>query len=279
MKLIDFTQPGGFPLTQDQLNYLQQGYQECLNALALSGADGLVPFRISGMEISNPTTGEYIVAGGWLFYNGQLVRFVPGSVTGASGAAEAYVVITTATSPLVFNDGSTPNVISDVEATLQVLPVGTATDSTHFTLSSLKPFGFGFGKANREANWNTLSVSTAAIDGGVSGTVYYKKDFTANTLQIRGFLSAANAQNFAASPGTLFYLNGTLPVGYQPAHTGYFVAQYYVSGAILDDASVTWIKQVNCVLNSSGQILINWLKPLSPISGYGINFNTIVSLE
>jgi hypothetical protein len=279
MKLIDFTKPGGFPLTQDQLNYLQQGYEECLNALALSGADGVVPFRISGMDISNPTTGEYIVTGGWLFYDGHLVRFTSGSVTGASGGAEAYVVIATTTSPLVFNDGSTPNVISDMEATLQVLPVGTATDSTHFALSALKPFGFGFGKANREATWNTLSVSTAAIDGGVSGTVYYKKDFTANTLQIRGTLSAANAQNFAGSPGTLFYLTATLPVGYRPAHTGYFTAQYFAGGTVLDNVGVDWIRQVNCSVNFAGQVFVNWVKPDSIIAAYGINFNAILPLD
>lgn len=279
MKSIDFTQPGGFPLTQDQLGYLQQAYIESIKALAMMGGDGTVPYTISGIVVTNPSTGAYVATDGWLFYNNEMIRFSGISVTGGSGGFAPFVTITPTALTLVYNDGSTPNVVFDKEATLQVLPVGTATDATRFPLSTLRTFGVGLGAANRESIWQTLSVSTLAADGGVSGTIYYKKDFTANTLHIRGSLLAANAQNFSGMPASGFYLMGTLPAGYHPSNNAYFTAQYFVASSVLDDAGVSWIKQVNCGLNSSGNIFIGWIKPNSSITGYGVNFNTIISLE
>lgn len=279
MKAIDLTRPGGFPLTQDQVNYLQQAYTECINAIALMGGDGTAPITISGMTVTNPATGTYNITNGWFFYNNEMIRFNAGGVTGASGGSDVYAVITASAGTLIFNDGSTPGVILDKVAQLQVLPTGTATDATHFPLSALIPFGRQFGIANREATWHTMAVSTAAAAGGVTGTVYYKKDFTANTLHIRGLLSANNAQNFTASPGTIYSLMGTLPIGYVPNNSAYFFAQYFVASSIKDDLGIAWIKQVNCILNTSGQFLTNWIKPDVSISGYGLNFNAIIPLD
>lgn len=279
MKLIDFTQPGGFPLTQDQLGYLQQAYKESTGALAAMGGDSTIPYKISGMEVTNPSTGSFSATDGWLFYNNEMIRFAGNSVTGASGGFAVYVSITATALPLVYNDGSTPNVVFDKVGSLQVLPVGTPTDATHFPLSDLQRFGVGFGVANRESSWQSLTVSTIVAQGGVSGTIYFKKDYTANTLHLRGSLTAANAQNFTAMPASGFYLMGTLPPGYQPTTNAYFTGQYFVASSVLDDAGVSWIKQVNCVLNLSGQIIVNWIKPAVSVSGYGINFSTIISLD
>lgn len=222
MKSIDFTKPGGFPLTQDQLNYLQTAYTESLSAIAQMGASGTSPVKVSGMDVSSPGTGSYSVTSGWFYYNGHLVRFNASSVSGATGGSDAFVVLNTSSLPLVFYDGSTPNVVNEVSASLNVLPTSTPTDSTHFPLSTLKPIGVGLGVNNRESSWNSIAVSTAAADGGVAGTLYYKKDFIANTLHLRVQLIAANAQNFAASPGTLFYLMSTLPTEYTPANNVWF---------------------------------------------------------
>lgn len=278
MKTIDFTKPGGFPLTQDQLNYLQSAYSEAINALAAMGGGGSSPVVVSGMVISNPSSGDYSVTDGWFFYNGEMIRCEGSSVSGATGGSDVYVSITESTTPLIYFDGSTPNVINEKTASLAVLPTGTVADTTIFPLADLTVFGKGFGAANREAAWKTLSVSTSVPDGGVSGTVYYKKDHTANTLHIRGLLTAANAQNFAASPGALYYLMGSLPAAYTPANTGYFMAQYFGAGLIKDDAAVGWIKQVNCVINTSGQLLANWIKPELTVLGYAINISAIINL-
>ncbi len=278
MKTIDFTKPGGFPLTQDQLNYLQSAYIEATNALAAMGGGGSLPVVLSGTAVSNPATGDYSVTDGWFFYNGEMIRCEASSVSGATGGSDVYMSITETSTPLIYFDGSTPNVINEKTASLGVLPTGTVADATRFPLTDLTVFGKGFGAANREAAWKTLSVSTSVPDGGVTGTVHYKKDHTSNTLHIRGVLTAANAQNFAASPGSLFYLMGSLPAAYAPVNTGYFMAQYFGAGLIKDDIGVGWIKQVNCVINTSGQLSANWLKPELAVSGYAVNIAATIYL-
>lgn len=280
MKAIDFTKPGGFPLTQDQLGYLQQAYTETVTALSLIGSSGgSAPVVINGMAVSYPSPGAIAVTDGWILYNGEMVRFTASSVSGLGVGTEAYVVIAATAGTLTYNDGSTPAVIMDKSASMQALPTGTPTDAFHFLLSALSPFGKGFGINNREQLWNSLAVSTAPAMGGVTGTVYYKKDFTANTLHIRGFLFANNAQNFAASPGASYVLMGTLPPAYIPNNNAYFIGHFYISSMVYDDLGVSWIKHVSCGVNNLGQLLINWIRPETSISAYGVNFNAIISLD
>lgn len=280
MKTIDFTKPGGFPLTQDQLDYLQQAYIETVSALSLLGnSGGPAPVLISGMALSYPSAGAIAVADGWFLYNGEMVRFTASSVSGLGMGTEAYVVIAATAGTLTYNDGSTPAVILDKTATVQALPTGTPTDAFHFLLSALTPFGKGFGINNREQNWNSIAVSTAPAVGGVTGTVYFKKDFTANTLHIRGFLFANNAQNFAASPGATFVLMATLPAIYIPYNNTYFTGHYYVSSMVTDDLGIAWIKQITCGLSNTGLLYVNWVRPEISVSSYGINFNVILPLD
>jgi hypothetical protein len=279
MKAIDFTKPGGFPLAQDQLNYLQQAYTESITALGAMGGSGTTPYIISGAVLSNPSSGTYIITDGWLMYGGEMIRLIGGGISGVFSGHDPYIQITSSATSVTFNDGSTPNVILEKTAHMVSMTTGTAEDSTHFMAIHLVPFGIGFGLNNREQSWSSLAVTTAAIDGGVTGTIYYKKDFTANTLQVRGLLSANNAQNFAASPSALFYLMGTLPGTYAPNNAVYFIASYFVSSLIKDDLNIGWIKQVNCAINTSGQFFVNWIKPDAAILSYGLNFNTIIPLD
>ncbi|MBL7693058.1 MAG: hypothetical protein JNM41_15800 [Flavipsychrobacter sp.] len=243
------------------------------------GGSGSAPVVVSGMVVSNPSTGDYSITNGWFFYNGEMIRCESSSVSGATGGSDVYVSITETSAPLIYFDGSTPNVINEKTASLAVLPTGTVADATRFPLTDLNPYGKVFGAANRDAAWKTLSVSTSVVDGGVSGTVYYKKDHTTNTLHIRGVLTASNAQNFAASPGSLYYLMGSLPAAYAPVNTGYFVAQYFGAGLIKDDAGVGWVKQINCGLTNGGNLFANWIKPDLSVSAYGIVFNDILPLD
>ena len=279
MKAIDFTKPGGFPLTQNQLSYLQQAYTEAINALALIGGSGTSPYIINGVSVTNPSAGSYVATNGWIFYNNELIRFVTSSVAGASGGFEPYVVITPSASAVVYHDGSTPPVVQDKDAGLQVLPTGTAADATRFPLTSLRPFGVGLGELNREMVWNSLVVSTPAAEGGVTGTLYYRKNHLTNTLHLRGVLSAANAQNFAGMPAALSYVAAVVPSYIRPANLTFFIAQYFISSAIKDDLGVSWIKQINCSINTSGQILINWLKPEAGVLSYNLAFNAILPLD
>jgi hypothetical protein len=274
MKSIDFTHPGGFPLTQDQLDYLQQGYTECINALTSMG--GVGPTVITGMT-SSSFGGITTVAEGWFFYNGELIKFNTSSYGALPYGDVVLVNITPTATSLTYNDGSSFGAILNKTASVITGPPTTTT--TIFPFSDLQLFQLVFGQNGRETGWSSLAVSTPVPDGGVTGTIYYKKNILSNTLHIRGFLSANNAQNFAASPAALFYDMGSLPAAYAPGNNAYFTGHYFVSGMIKDDLGVGWIKQVTCVLNAGGQFLVNWIRPDIGISGYVIDFNTTIPLD
>jgi len=274
MKSIDFTHAGGFPLTQDELDYLQQAYTECINALGVMGGNG--PAIINGMGVS-AAGGTTTIAGGWFFYNGEMIQFNAGSYTTIPPGDVVLVNITPSVTNLTYNDGSSYGAILNSTATLLMGP--SATTPTQFPFSIMQPFQVVFGLNGREGIWSSIVVNTPVPDGGVTGTIYYKKDLMANILQIRGLLNANNAQNFAASPSALFYNMGTLPVGYIPNNNAYFTAQYFISGLIKDDLGIAWIKQVNCAVNIGGQVSINWIRPDISIGGYGIVFNTTIPLD
>jgi hypothetical protein len=274
MKAIDFTHPGGFPLTQDQLDYLQQAYTECINAFALMGGTG--PVIISGMEV-NVAGGTTSIADGWFFYNGEVIKFNTGSYTTILPGDTVLIDIAPLATSLTYNDGSTFGAILNKTATLLLGP--SATTPTQFPFSSMQPFQLVFGQRGREATWNALAVSTPPGSGGVTGTINYKKNVLTNTLHIRGFLTANNAQNFTASPGAGFYSMGILPIEYRPLNNTYFVAQYFLGTLVLDDLNISWIKHFACGVNTLGQISVNWIRPDIAIAGYAINFNAIIPLD
>lgn len=177
MKSIDFSQPGGFPLTQDQLDHLQSGYKEATLALARIGGYNNGPFAISGMEVTSPTPGDYVVTEGWFLYNDDIMRFPNSGIAGIAAGYDVYIQIQHDNSSVYYNDGVLREVILESRGELAPLPTGTPEDASHFLLSSLRRFGVGLGLANRESDWNTLVVNTDPAVGGVTGTVYYKKNF------------------------------------------------------------------------------------------------------
>lgn len=133
MKSLDLTKPGGFPFTQDQLGYLQTAWTEALSALGRLGGSG--PFVLSGIA----ETGSVTWGDGWLFYNNEVIRFAATTIGGGAPAMgyEYYVVITDNATPLTFYDRSTPNVVLEKVANMQVLASSTATDASHFKYSAL----------------------------------------------------------------------------------------------------------------------------------------------
>jgi len=275
MKKLDLTHAGGFPLTQDNLDYLQQAYTECTNAFAQMGGTG--PAIISGMVITTSVSGT-AVTDGWLFYNGEMIKFNAASVGIPTGSDVVMVDIIPASTSLTYNDGSVYPAILDKAATLSLAP--TATTATQFPLSTLQPFGVGLGESNREAGWQQIVVSTSAASGGVTGTIYYKKNFLTNTLQVRGNLHANNAQNFTAtSPTTPFYIMATLPAEYIPTNSAFFSGVSPFATFFKDDVGVSWIRQINCLINTGGQVLFGWLKPEITITDYFIDFNQIIPLD
>lgn len=89
-KRIDYTQLGGFPLTQDVLDFMQSSYREALKGIAVLCGNKTI---LSGVEVTGPT-----VSNGWISYNGELIPFVGGTL--ATG-----VVIEETSQTLLFEDG------------------------------------------------------------------------------------------------------------------------------------------------------------------------------
>ncbi len=276
MKAIDFSHSGGFPLTQDELDYLQQAYTECINALAAMGSDGSTPMIISGMTVSTPTPGSTAVTDGWFFYNGEMIRFT-GAIVAPTGTDVPLVHITPSSSSLTYYDGSSFNAVLNKTATL--VAGASVTDATNFPIGDAVLFQLIFGLNGRESAWNSLSITTATGLGNVAGVLYYKKNWLNNTLHLRASLTANAAQNFNASPGAVLYLMTSLPSEYIPATNAYFTTYYYGPNLFKDDLGVAWVKQLTSVLNNTGQIYINFIKPDAAISAYSVIFNTIIPLD
>lgn len=96
-KRIDFTKLGGYPLSQEDFDWLQTSYRNALAALANLVGDKVI---LTGM-----VEGGGNVTAGWISLNGELIPFAAGAI----GSGE-FAVADTAT-PLVFNDGNSKDVL------------------------------------------------------------------------------------------------------------------------------------------------------------------------
>jgi hypothetical protein len=211
-KSIDFTKTGGFPLTQNRLAYLQTAYNEMLQALAaIGGAAGMggVPVVLTGMAVSG---GGNTVSSGWFFYNGQLVKFTGGTVVPGGGEV-SLVLLTNTSTPLTYNDGSTPSVVN--ETTGSLTHAASVTDATHFPVSALTPWYTSDPVVAAEittiiaeltellgpwqAAWGVLAPPYITFTGGgtfLGGTIPYNKCLVNGKtitwqLQLRGYTVAA----------------------------------------------------------------------------------------
>jgi microcystin-dependent protein len=96
-KRIDFTKLGGYPLAQEDLDWMQSSYRAALAALANMAGNQVI---LTGMAEAGGN-----VTAGWISLNGELIPFAAGAI----GTGE-YVVTETPTS-LVFNDGNSKEVL------------------------------------------------------------------------------------------------------------------------------------------------------------------------
>lgn len=259
MNTIDFTQPGGFPLTQDILNFLQSTYVEGLTGLATVVNDGSSPVIISGMNITHPSGGT-AVSDGWLFYRGQIIQFNASSLGVLSGGIVPLVLITNATSTLTFNNGSTPSVLFTQSAQLMA---GTAlTDATHFVLSDAVPFIIQLGRLGKESSFSSITSTTSAASGGVFWLMEYKKNFISNSVHLRFSGSIAHPENFATAALYTPVNLGTLPSGYRPVSR--FPFRLWVeppaSSRIVEDTGVNYMEEINCWIDNGGNIRADFRK-------------------
>lgn len=154
MRGFDFSKLGGWPLTQDKLDWMQSGYQDPIRAIAEMG--GTVPHIISGIVQSGST-----VSDGWLYYNGEVVPFT-------GGAVGTTIAITTYKTMLVYGDGNSFDTQYRKAATFGTGPV-------QFNYADLKTFQEGFGQRSR-SGWLPF----------VNGTGSYYLNKLTGIVTIRG---------------------------------------------------------------------------------------------
>lgn len=96
-KRIDFTNLGGYPLAQEDLDWLQSSFRSAFGMIATMVGDLVI---VTGMEdvagVLNP---------GWVSIGGELLPFAGGAIGGGEIA-----VVETAT-PLTFKDGNSKDVL------------------------------------------------------------------------------------------------------------------------------------------------------------------------
>lgn len=273
-KEIDFTKPGGFPFTQDTLNYMQEATGEALKALISVGGSTTGPMLLNGIVGSSAPSGgdtAYTFTSGWFIYNAKLVKFTGGTVTVSSGQYPSVTIANGAT-PLTFNDGSTPNVLLSTTATLTVTTGTEAYTSTYFPILGMKPYG-------RERDWTTVTSFTSTVGGSVTGTMSYKKCSLTNTLAIKGALTidcSALLTAMPASERTKFY---TVPTDYRGASDVWFSGFVPRGSHVKTSDSVQWIRELTIQYEAStGYLSVEVLKTLSdaPID---IEFNTVINLD
>jgi len=274
MRSIDFSKPGGFPLTQDQLGYMQGAYTEALTALASVGGTG--PIIISGVEISRTlvsvATYTYSVTAGWVLYNGEMLKVPAGSITVDTSILSVCLSINRISLPLTYNDGATYNVVNDVSCSLSTMAPGAPDAADYFGLGSLRKYG-------RETTPNTLAVSTLPADGGVSGNIFYRKNFLNNTLQLSAFIGCANAQNFASAGAPAQYTLGVFPEGYRSNTTVYFTGIPVSIYRLKDDLDVSWLDSILCTMSTNGTLTVKFIRPQPSVPSYAFFFNVILPLD
>src|SRR5579859_1769720 len=99
-KKIDFSQLGGFPLTQSAMDFLQHSYNDVLAAVSQVAGDYVI---LSGLTQSSPN----VYTDGWVTYNGNILYFV-------GGIGQTNVISNTTTQSRTYADGTTKNVESTV---------------------------------------------------------------------------------------------------------------------------------------------------------------------
>jgi len=285
MKFINWGNLGGYPLAQDDLQYLQKAWDEMIEAIGAMGGSG--PYIVTGCAVSNVLVGgtvyTYTIAAGWVYYEGLLQR-VPGNSINVDTSVNApYLQLSTADTTLPFYNGSTPGVLQDTTGAMVSEVAGTANTATLFALSGLIAYGVSLGIENRPA-WATLAVSSLSAAGGVTGSIYYKKDTIANTLLLRFSLTVNDPYNLVAAPAATAYVIQTMPAGfYNSGHDIDFIigvgAQDGSNNTVKDDAGVSWIRQAQVAISNTGDINIFLMKPAVGCTVYNVYGMVVLPLD
>lgn len=196
MNRIDFTQTGGFPLTQDTLNFLQNAYQTPLEGLGKFLIGGAALGIVNGCTATGNTTSS-----GLIVYNGELLPFT-------GGTTQATFLVRDVPQNLIFQDGSSHAVMHKRYAEFGVGAGAVAWNAVRLDAAVLLP---------PEA-WHVVTNTTTPALGSLfandpNAPLRYRK-LPNGQVFVQGTLN-----RYAAGSDTIF----TLPVGYRPTRTQIFL--------------------------------------------------------
>ena len=236
MKKTDLTQPGGFPLDQNQLNNLQQGYIACLNELALVFGNSFTPFSIRGCAITRTPTGgtlaDYSMTAGSIFWNGEII-INPSTIT-LTGVDESvdglYVEIVPSNTALTYFDGVSRTVVLDNNVVLSTYSIGTADDASKFLWSHIKPMGVGL-MENIMDNIYTPYIAPTYSGGyidDVASPIRYRKPVGSKTVTIKCVTNSSLGMSVGTDSVVL-----VLPIGYRPLAEKVIMSNNYIADCFI----------------------------------------------
>jgi hypothetical protein len=217
----------GFPIKAGTLDFIQQSYQEGLDALAKAVIyDPTTVTILSGCVLSG--SGPYTLTAGSVYYAGEIYLVDPiSSVQGVGAAFIANIVITPGVpDPVTFSDGSSNSVHNVRKITVVLGTTGTGIGGIDFV-----------NWASINTGWFTASNNNNWVNTGVRFKKYVNGD-----VQING---VSNSAATAPTTTTVF----TLPVGYRPIRGCFFPVYGVITGGL--SGGFTGL----CVVQNDGTVL------------------------
>lgn len=275
MNKLDLTKTGGFPFTQDMLDWLQQNSLAVMNMLgAKLLPDSLAntantPVALVGI---NPN-GGYVYKAGWLWYNNEILHFptdidTSGLPTLTGGLVYGFAIQEVDT-PVAYFDGSSHN--TKISRTVTIASGANTLTASFIPLTTTIYY---FATGLRETEWNTVSITGTS---GIGGNYSYRKNFLSNTLQ---FELSVSINSLTIAPG---YIGGIaqLPAGYRPLNTRYYAGM--IIPAALTNIYDNQTPQAPIVaipiwVDTSGYINIR-VYPVSGGGSYGFFLSTTIPLD
>lgn len=274
-KEFDFAQPGGFPLTQDRLKFMQEATGEALRALIATAGDHEGPYILSGMKITEPSPGEVSVSDGWFIYQGKIVKFTGAILT--PGSDTIWVQITNLAADLIFYaTGAQPVQLSSL-ATIVVDSAGSlVVDDTHFLLADAREWAVTMAN-NYQDDWVIIEDDLGATLTNVS--LKYRRNRFANTVHIRGTLYIGDPHGYGGDEALSLGIMQYLPEG-----MGFLeminIPNYVHSGGgpIKNFEEIDYITSIPLFINSGGSISASILRPDISMGEYRVFINHVFSL-
>lgn len=243
-KRFDFSQLGGFPLTQERLQFMQEAYSGIDSNMVKIIGNNVI---ISGVVITDLKIG-YNVSDGWIIYNNELLPFI-----GGNGLTLKFNIVSTST-PLLFQDG--------VQRTVQFSKSASLVSIGSINISDLSRLSV------------TMSDISAAVQDRTEGRLHnslfdirYHKEY-GNYVRVDGVLSC-NAGVLNGGNSDLitiedfpFRIDGDWREAFQ-FETYLHISQYSESGPIVGTCTIAecFLEIRPEVSSPEGSIVFNIVSP------------------